>query len=307
MTEQTYNKVFELIQGTLVPKSQLDEAQIKIKHLESMFETLKSDFNEQKLSVEIIQAEKDSLQGEKESLQAGIRAIELKFKEVSLKLKQKTDQYDSLSKFQADREQNKIEKSSTALTGGQKVKDEPREIGIVNVPASTSSKPKEPARKTGTKRQKAPINDFTIVKAKRKKVEKSNTDPLNTRKSTNNKLIFTCYQCLKVWGTVVENSKIDLNETDGPDPKQKIQKFSSFETYKIHLCEKHDYEEDEIFQSYRNPNNDFVNRCKICDCRFGSRKALERHTKFEHANPNMTNGQYYQLYLECTLESTFLP
>ena len=38
MTEKTYTKVFELIQESLIPKIQLEEALNKIKHLESTLE-----------------------------------------------------------------------------------------------------------------------------------------------------------------------------------------------------------------------------------------------------------------------------
>ena len=103
MSEQTYKKVFQLIQESLVPKTQLEENQNKILHLESMLkkknaeiEKLKSESSEQKLSLKITQAEKESLQAEK-------KAIEVKFNEVSLKLQQKTLQYNSLLKSQGSR------------------------------------------------------------------------------------------------------------------------------------------------------------------------------------------------------------
>ena len=103
MSEQTYKKVFQLIQESLVPKTQLEENQKKILHLESMLEKknaeiekLKPESSEQKLSLEITQAEKESLQAEK-------KAIEVKFNEVSLKLQQKTLQYNSLLKSQGSR------------------------------------------------------------------------------------------------------------------------------------------------------------------------------------------------------------
>ena len=179
MTEQTYTKVFELIQGTLVPKAQLEEANIKIKHLESMLDKAKSESNEQKLSMEIIQAEKDSLQAEKESLQAEKKAIEVKFNEVSLKLKQKTDQYDSLLKSKA-----------AMQTETKKIKEESREIGIVNVPASTSSGPNKPALRSGTRRQNATKNNSQDNTVKKKKIENSDNCSQNSKILTVRKIVF---------------------------------------------------------------------------------------------------------------------
>ena len=121
MSEQTYKKVFQLIQESLVPKTQLEENQKKILHLESMLEKknaeiekLKPESSEQKLSLEITQAEKESLQAEK-------KAIEVKFNEVSLKLQQETHQYNSLLRSQGSYEQAlmlpKTANSPAASTG----------------------------------------------------------------------------------------------------------------------------------------------------------------------------------------------
>ena len=167
MSEQTYNIVFEHIRGTLVPKTQLEESQNKSMHLESMLKKVtaelekeKSESRELKQAIGNIQAEKDSLQAEKQSLEAEKRALEVKFNEISLKLKN---------------------------TGTRKIKEEPG-IGIVNVPASTSSRPQELASKFGRKRQNATKNNSQENKVKRKKIGNSDNSTQNTRKSTVRKI-----------------------------------------------------------------------------------------------------------------------
>ena len=318
MSEQTYNKVFELIQGTLVPKTQLEEAQMAIENLKAMLkktttelEKTRSESNEQKLSMEIIQAEKESLQAEK-------KTIEVKFNEVSLKLKQKTNQYDSLLKSQIYHALNSDKNSPGTSTGNKKIKEEPRGIGVVNVPASTSSRPDKPAAKTGTKRQNVSKNDSqsNSVNAKRKKTQ-------NTKESIRKKFVLTCKECLYEWGKDIEsNFQEDPDHDDAPDPKQKIQTFSSFKVYEAHLWIAHQRKlrqrlisnhliqisddlkadsddsdsdsEDLKAAHYFYPNSKFA--CKICYCSFAFQHNLEDHVELEHANLNMTNQQFFDLY-----------
>ena len=283
MSEQTYKKVFEVIQESLVPKTQLEESQNKILQLETMLEKatrelekVKSEYNGQKLTIEIIQAEKDSLQAEK-------RAIELKFNEVSLKLKKKTKENDLLST------KSNTAKSSV-LNGTKKIKVEPSEIGIVNVPASSSSRENDPTRnhapkivpkvkiepeetttqtstkphKTGTKRQNK-TKDSSGASSKRRKV-KSNTSQ-NRTKATKKKPIFTCDECLDNWGRyVVLQFKSDPKDSGVPDPKETIHVFSTFKDYRAHLSDDHHIPVEAIDKEYSNPKNSFP--CKICDCRF---------------------------------------
>ena len=300
MSKQTYIKVFELIKESLVPKTQLVEFQTKILYLESMLEKattelkmIKSESNERKTTTEILQAEKDSLQLEK-------RAMEVKFTEVSLKLKQKTHQYDSLLGPQAAREQNKTEISVVFPSGTKEIKNEPG-IGIVNVPASSSSRPSEPATKITSKRQIAAKNDSQRTRNKRKKVANSNTYPRYTRKSTQSRPIFTCDECLDDWGNNIKwNFQGDPDNSGVPDPKQTIQTFSSFEAYRHHLCETHSFVQHKITDTYCYPNSDSI--CKICKCSFESQKILDEHIKFEHARLDMTNLEFFCLYLmyKCT-------
>ena len=301
MTEQTYSKVFELIEETLVPKAQLEEAEIKIKHLEAMvekttteLEKVKSESIEQKLSMEIIQAEKDSLQAEKESLQVEKKVLEVRFKEVSLKLKQKTNQCDSLRKSQADHEQNNI-----VATGSQTIKQEHEGIGIVNVPASTSSKENEPTTQKATpgiKRKNASKENSPKPKTKRKKVVKSTTASRITRQSSQSKPTFTCRRCFHLWGNDIESSrfKCDPDKNGVPDPKQKIPTFKSFEDYKSHLINDHDWYDDLVMDWFHNPNSNFV--CETCNSRFEKQWILDEHQQLEHMDLNLSNQQFYELY-----------
>ena len=226
-------------------------------------------------------------------MQAEKKAIEVKFNEVSLKLKQKTHQYETLLKSQDGQEQNNIEKSLIVSTGTQTIKDEPREIGIVNVPASSSSRPN--ATKTGTKRKNVTKDDSE--KNKTKKVQKSNPSTPTTRKSTQSKDIFTCDECLCQWGNHIKSDfQGDPDRNGAPDPKQNIQTFPSFEAYRDHLCNAHKILNTDRY--YCCPDKDFV--CKICNCSFNNPQMLAIHEEFEHIKicPDMTNRQFFDLYLK---------
>ena len=164
-------------------------------------EKVKSEYDEQKLTIDIIKAEKETLEAEKKTIRAQVDILlgeresllarqksseaeresfsamkivyDAKLNELSLKLKQKTHQYDSLLKsMEADPKKIIFDKAST---GTQTIKYEAREIGIVNVLASTSSKENETVAKTGTKRQNVSSEKGDLetpkTKAKRKKVE----------------------------------------------------------------------------------------------------------------------------------------
>ena len=155
MTDQKYNEVFELIKSNLVPKNQYEELQNEILFLKSALESktndlkkMKSQYEEQKLAIDIIQAEKQSLEAEK-------KTFEFKFNEVFLKLKQKTNQYDSLLNSQGNN--SKLKSIHNVSDGTQTIKEEPQEIGIVNFPFSSSSRQDRLTAKTGTKRTHSSI------------------------------------------------------------------------------------------------------------------------------------------------------
>ena len=146
MSETTYEKIFEVIQSSLVPKSKYEESQKEISVLKSALETVKNDleffkskYKDQKQTIDILNAEKETLQSQKSTCDA-------KLKEVSLKLELKTRQYDLLLKSnETDSSKNATEKASA---GTQTIKEEPIEIGIVNTPTASSSRdslPDEPS------------------------------------------------------------------------------------------------------------------------------------------------------------------
>ena len=342
MSEQMYNKVFEQIQSSikssLVPKTQLEEAQQKIKDLESMlenstteFEKLKTKYDEQNLSIEILQAEKETLRSDKRYFQARTasllaekeihvaerkslqlrhkgfeaerahvaiwrEATEAKYKEVALKLKQKTLQYDSLLKSQ-EANKNNVTRVST---GTQTIKEEPQEIGIVNIPASKSSK--ENATKAGAKRQNASNSkdqpEIPRIKAKRKKVEVSYSSPKTTMNTTQRKVTFKCEDCVYRWAYHVQkNFRGDPGQSGVPDPKSTISLFSSLEDYKKHLDRVHKYfPRFRLNPSFAYPNSAFV--CKTCDSSFACQHRLDRHIDIEHVDLEMTKEQFYNLYIK---------
>ena len=138
MSESNYNEVFEAIKTHLIPKLQYEKSQLEVGHLKEKLinvveelKKLKLKYEEQKLTIEILQAEKESLEAEK-------KTFEVKVKEVSLKLKQKTYQYES-QKNTCNAPQNIVCVIEKISTGSQTVKEEPPEIGVVNVPSSYSS------------------------------------------------------------------------------------------------------------------------------------------------------------------------
>ena len=290
MSESSYQKVFEVIQSSLVPKSQYDDLQNEVACLKSEFESVrnewKSKFEEQKLAMDILQAEKESLESEKNT-------FESKFKEVSLKLKQKTNQYDSLLK-------------STETTGTQTIKEEPIEIGIVNVPTSSSSHRNEYSVKTGMKRSNSNLDDDKRKTSKRIKNSKSNNVKRKNRKSVQTKRNFSCYKCMESWGDDISQFGADPTKIGAPDPKQKIPTFTSFTDYKNHFISVHD---GYIAEFIENPCLSCLHgaghciemhgeiKCEICSLSFKSKADHDFHKRFEHADIiSMNNNEIYELY-----------
>ena len=316
MIEQKYTEVFEFIKLNLVPKNQFDESQKEIFRLKSALDNATEKLNEmqleceeQKDTIDIIQAEKDSLQAEKENLEATKKTFEVKFNEVSLKLKQKTKQYDFLLKSQT-----KNQKDAESITAGiQKIKEEPNEIRIVNVPSSTPARQNGSTTKTGTKRVHSSKDEVQRTKAKRKKSMLSKTDnPSSSRTTGTTKPThkFSCESCLDNWGLEIKYHYLGNPEKrDAPDPKQNIQTFSSFEDYKNHHIVAHSLsleyvckeESCHLYSDHNDqglwPHGDI--NCEICNLSFKLQKHHDEHMKFEHADINMlSNKETYDLFLK---------
>ena len=176
MIDQKYNEVFEFIKSKLVPKNEFKESQSEILVLKSVLSNstndlkkMKLEFEEQKLTIDIIEAEKESLEAEK-------RTLEVKFNEISLKLKKKTYQYDSL--LMIPKTVPKVIEQVSSST--QTIKEEPKEIGIVNLPSSSASQKGVSIAKTGAKRILLARVEVPRTKAKRKKTAM----PISTFRTT---------------------------------------------------------------------------------------------------------------------------
>ena len=303
MTDEKYNEVFELIKINLMPKNQFDESQKEVSFLKSALECatndlkkMNSQYEEQKLANDILQAEKQSLEAEK-------KTFEFKFNEVSLKLKQKTFQYDSLLNSQRNGCKPKV--IDQGSTGTQKVKEEHQEIGKVNFPISSSSRQDELATKTGTKRTHSSIGPG----AKRTKTEIFDSKSQTNRELAKNKQIFNCFNCLDNWGRKI---CIDFDEdpdADGaPDLQQKIPIFSSFLALKDHYLTIHDAEDcccEEIdCLLYRGHNGDDNwphgdIQCRICNLSLKYKDDLDKHMQFDHIDHSrMSNKEIYDLWLK---------
>ena len=285
-----YENVFESIKLNLVPVSIHEESKKEISRLKLELQNAKNDFNklkleykEQKMTIDIIQAEKESLEAEK-------KTSEVKFQEVSLKLKQKTHQYNSLLKT-SDCNSHAIQKVSA---GTHTIKEEPNEIGVVNVPASLSSKTNQQAAKAGTKRKHSMS---TISSDGEKRNIYSNSSQLFTTK-------FTCENCLDDWGKRID-WEFDGNPNHKYVPDPKIRVFASFELYREHvlfhhrsynrhswinkLCskskcclrdKKHNAKKNNASLYVVAPHGDIV--CKLCDLSFKLKEHHDLHVKIEH-------------------------
>ena len=302
MSEQKYTEVFEFIKSNLIPKNQFDVSQNEILVLKSALENatndiekLKLEFQEQKMTIDIIKAERESLEAEK-------KAFEVKFNEVSLKLKQKTYQYDTLLKSKPN-DGGEIEKKSACT---QTVKEEPKEIGVVNVPSSSSSLQDESAVKTGAKRMHPSNDEVRRTAAKRKKTSKPDSNSRITRKS---KPIYSCENCLEDWGYEIKwDHGGNPDESSAPDPKQEILTFSNIMDFENHLFDEHGSEltnpmcdENRCYSrrncEYDTPHGDI--RCRICDTTFRNHGDYEKHLQCEHADLNkLSKKQIYKLFLK---------
>ena len=216
MSESCYNEIFETIKSNLVPKKQYEECQLEKTHLKSELEIAKEELKKMKLKYEEEKLKNDIIQAEKECLESEKKTLDLKFNEISLKLKLKTNQYDSLLSS------GKTDCIPTVSAKTHTMKEEPSEIGIVNVPASSSLS-------IGTKRTSSFSANHQRQKAKRKKTTRSDGTTRNTRKSTKNERKFTCEDCIDSWGEkILADFGGNPDHEDAPDPRQSISMFSSF-------------------------------------------------------------------------------
>ena len=312
--EEVYRVMKIEIEAYLVPRKLYDESQNQLSLLKSELEIAKSDLK--KLKSENSQLTEtynqlkderlgdalkiDVLQAEMKALEAERKTFEVKFDAVSSKLKLKTHEYDSLLKSKSQdikifvtQDLNAAKKSSI---GTQTIKQEQEEIGIVNLPASSSSQQKTPPAKTGTKRTSHDDNR-KITKEKRMKTE--NSDSRLTRKSTENNQKFTCVECHSHWANDVEmNHGGDPDKTVVPNPRKTIHTFSTLEAYKDHRVGEHEDTYADLFHYYHSNNG---KACKICGLKFIDKYDHDLHVDIEHLNlSDLTNKQIYDLHLKYT-------
>ena len=229
-----------------------------------------------------------------------------------MKLKLKTHEYDSLLNSKQDHRQVKLvfksNETERASIGIQTIKEEPKEIGVVNIPASLSSQPKDPPSKSGTKRTASNVGDRTIIKTKRMKTEIFNSTSRMTRQLTAKKKKFTCSDCFAKWGSEIKlKYDGDPDKTGAPKPSDAIQTFASLKDYKIHVQQDYCCQVaycPAFILACRPPEYRATDSiCKVCDCRFDIREAYEQHKDIEHCNINdMTNKQMFELYLKYKTE-----
>ena len=290
MSESSYQKVFEVIQTSLVPKSLYNDLQNEVASLKSELESARNQwklkFEEQKLAMDILKAEKESLESEK-------KTFETKFKEVSLKLKQKTHQLDSLLK--SNETGHKETSIATSSTGTQTIKEEPTEIGIVNVPTSLSCSglSEGPQKKIGSKRcTSVPSKDKSII-AKRNKMTKSAVHERTTGRSFQ----FKCKKCLANWIWDNTFGEGDDDPTDDLSQHKWISNnyFNTFEDYRNHCSTVHSDEYNDYIKNSCQEKNCPRNadhrsdlhgdiKCKICGLTFKLQKYHNLHMRFEHAD-----------------------
>ena len=182
-------------------------------------------------------------------------------------------------------------------TATQTIKEEPNEIGVVNVPASSSSKPNEP--KAGTKRKYN--NPPPSADDKKRKI-----NPSSKIEFQSFTIKFTCEDCLHDWKNRIGNDfGGDPNHKDAQEPE--IREFTSFELYREHvafyhrsynpsyseyrLCESkgclrenfHNAERSlsVVRDSYTDaPHGDII--CELCGLSFKIKHHHDRHVKIEH-------------------------
>ena len=260
----------------------IDSLEARIKTLQDENSELLNVKNELKKLQSEIGLKIDVFEAGMKTLEAEKNTLEVKFDEVSLKLKLKTHEYDSLLKSkQTDCRVKLVFKSNEtnkASIGTQTIKEEPNEIGVVNLPASLSSQPKEPQVKSGAKRTSSNIEDRKIVKAKRRKTEASNSTSRMTRQSIEKKEAISCASCLDDWGlNVQKNFGGDPERPGVPDPTHAIASFTSIDKYKTHAVNIHQYMPAMIL----------------------SREKLEKFVDNDRfKNSGMTKSQIFEIYKE---------
>ena len=195
------------------------------------------------------------------------------------------------------------------------IKEEPIQIGIVNVPKSSPSIPEEPVAKNSKKRSNSTQFGSGNTKAGRNQKRKKSTLPEApaeaSRKSIRSQQKFTCDECFNAWGEEIQiNFSGDPTKKCAPDPKQNIPTFSSFEDYKEHHYTTHKWLRNSntnyckekgclLWENHDDtwPHGDI--KCKICNLSFEFMKDHDYHMLCEHADINLMQSKaVYNVFLK---------
>ena len=351
MEDINFEKVFEdlkTIRSNVVPKSQYKEAQVEIEKLKSLLqdaygqvksladdlvavrakanaekeevnknlkmanlesglilkelEQLKSQHEENKLKLDLITAENKRLQVSCQGWKANNDVL-------TWRLKLKSHQLDSLK---TNSQKNETGEKSQCSIGTQTIKEEPKSIGVVNVPASYSSRgagvrnssittATMPTQSNCKQETTTNITPKAIVGAKRTRLESENQERRKSKRLTPK--YFNCETCIYDWA---ENSQVPIDH---------ISSFPSVRELKMHMVEKHNYDgfyhhticadknchkfnnhkRPQYHCIYRIPHGNLV--CETCEVTFEEAEYLDRHVKLVHSNiSEMTSKKLMELY-----------
>ena len=199
----------------------------------------------------------------------------------------------------------------TETVQNQSIKQEPQAVGIVNVPASSTSRSDEPRMKTRSKRGITAGDDEKRTTAKRRKTSKS---AQASKEPTEIQQIFSCYWCLNVWGCEIDHDFYsDSSRLGCSDPKTSIRTFSTFKEFKDHYFIAHEnYSQKQIdngcydtgdfcqeescvesgeegLEMHVWPHGDI--NCEVCGLSFKLKEHRDTHMKIGHANINMMSKE----------------
>ena len=355
-----YEKVFESIKSNLVPKAIYEESKNEISRLKIELQNArkdsnktklelekarniiqkiklayKSNYDKQKMAMDIIKAQNERLEAENEKLITEMKTFQGKLNDFQSILTQKTLEYAYLlkqSEWSHWSGNSSPQKTKRMSTRSQTIKETPKEIGTVNVPASLPSVPKLTV-KLGTKRTHTVANDQgqssrtpTLDDAKRRKYYREfnkvnqNILPFTGQRPDSEKPIFTCEACVANWAGVIQRDfGGDPYKKDAPNPR--IRLFSIFEAYREHvlcahrnpifhlpMCEKKSCLRDKCHnltatnnppRYIDGPHGDII--CKICDLSFELKEHHDRHLEIEHFcyDKNvMSRKQIFDIYMK---------
>ena len=286
---------------------------LKMANLESglilkEFEKLKAQHEEDKLKVDLINAENKRLQLSFQSWKSNNDVL-------TWRLKLKSHQLDSLN---ANIRKNDSPEKRHCSIGTQTIKEEPESIGVVNVPGSCSSRKMGadvPKSSTTATAMHSKLETRKSLNAKAKVGEKrKNFQPANQERRKSQRIIpkqFVCETCIYDWGKEFEFQR-GFSHENLPNPIDHISTFLSSRQLRLHMTEKHNYDEiyhgsicaDKNCLQFNNrkqpeyncvsqfPHGDIV--CDTCKVTFKFEQDLNRHVQLVHCNISEMGRSYFR-------------